>query len=125
MTASEQATVNAIWKFLAEQEEHRKELRREDDKWRDHVDLAVGKVDFKVDRVSAVVDDMKLSFAGMPCIMDEKIAACRGERESATEETVDFVTSLRGFGMWLVKIAAAVSVGAGAAFGVGKLFGWL
>ena len=118
MTASEQATVNAIWKFLAEQEEHRKELRQADDKWRD-------RVDYKVDRVSATVDDLKLSLAGMPCVMDEKIAACRGARESDTQQTVDFVTGLRSFGMWLVKIAAAAGVLTGAVFGVGRLFGWI
>jgi hypothetical protein len=117
MTAQEQATVNAIWKFLDEQEKLRVSLREVDQAWR-------GTIDLKVDRMSATVDDMKRSLANVPCVMDDKIKACRDERVGDTEEAVEFATDLKRFGVMLVKLGAAAGVITGAILGIGKLFGW-
>ena len=122
MTAAEQATVDAIWKFLADQEEHRRELRGEDDRWRSRADL-------KMDRTAATVDDIKYSQVELPSLIDERVKLavdkCRGDRISVTAPALTFFGDLRSFTTILIKLATATGVIVGAIFGVGKLFGWL
>lgn len=118
MTHAEQTTVDAIMDLLREQEKHRVELRKQDDHWRE-------RMEGKTDKLFHCVDDLATRLGEVPCIMDEKIAACRDDRVEATGEAVRFATQAEDFLVVLLKLAAAAGVITGAVFGVGKLFGWL
>jgi hypothetical protein len=84
--------------------------RQEDHEWRDGLAGDIGV--------------MKACMTEMPCMMDEKIRACREDRVEATAEAVSTVHDLKAFGIVAAKIATLAGVIAGAVFGVGKLFGW-
>jgi hypothetical protein len=111
MTHDEQVTVNAIWRFLDENERRRAERQARDEEWRSEV-----KADIK---------ELKASLTNVPCIMDDKISACRDSRVDVTEDAVKTVTQLKDFVVVTLKLAAAAGVITGAVLGVGRLFGWI
>jgi hypothetical protein len=95
---------------MDEVEKARRDARAQDDHWRK-------RMEDKTDLMYAKLD-------AVPCLMDEKIAACRADRDGATGAAVQWAGTARTFVVTLVKLAAAAATVAGAIFAVGKLFGW-
>jgi len=71
MTAREQATVGKILARLDEQEKVRVEIRERDTHWRERMEAKTDKMSDKMD--------------SLPELIDNKIRACREEREATTE----------------------------------------
>lgn len=75
-------TVSGLVVRFDEQEKARNSARKADDHWRD-------RMEGKTDKLYARMDELADCIAAVPCVVDEKIAACRDEREEVTRTAVE------------------------------------
>lgn len=88
MTADEQRTLAQMWLFLKDREEYRKELRLVDEeRWR--------RVETRLDRTETKIDELGATICGIPCLVDEKMSACRDEHEALVADAVADATLRR------------------------------
>ncbi len=73
----------------------RTEARKQDDHWRDRMEQ-------KTDRLYKRVDELAACFNEVPCLIEDRIAACREDRESVTADAVADSRERRS----LAKVAA-------------------
>jgi len=114
MTAAERETLHALFELIHQQEEHRRELREDDDAWRD-------KMDVKVDAMRAELRKLNDGLDAVPEQIDEAIAACRADREAKTAGVVKaYANGLAVRAWWRCwwKVAAAALAATGLALGL-------
>lgn len=101
-------TVSGLVGRFDAQEQARAEAREQDNHWRDRMEQ-------KVDRMAESLNEM-------PCVMDEKIAACREDRETVTRDAVADASRRHVLASvatdWRTWVAFAVAV---VGFGIGVL----
>jgi len=118
MTTAEKTVITELARQLGEligrfdeQEKSRNDARVQDREWR--VEQST-----KMSQIRQDVNDVKLSLATIPCVIDDRISACRGERESETKDAEDdaakrrtwsaVFVDWRTWGLAIIGVAEAV-----------------
>lgn len=77
MTADERHTLDGLMEFLRLQEANRKELRSQDDHWRERMEQ-------KTDKMFSKLDDLHERYEGVPGLVDQRVLAAISDHVNAT-----------------------------------------
>ncbi len=75
------------------------------------------------DKIFERLEQMALAYEVIPERIDEKIAACRTQRERGTSTAQTFASDVRTYCVVLLKLATATGVVTGAIFAIKELLG--
>ena len=110
MTAAERETVHLILSRLDDIEAHRRELREQDEHWRASTDAVLATIRAELRQLSERID-------AVPSLIDERIRACRAEREQVTGPAVQMARNGAAVNRWIerhtTRVAWAIAVANG------------